>query len=340
MDVGAVLDSQTGWDTDETEINYAGQWSQKGYKGKGKTGKGNDNGPRCYGCQGFGHLSSECPTIHRGKGTKAAVNSGKSSSSPVNSKGKGKGGKQMRCYNCDGIGHRQFECPFPRTNKTLGITEDHAEADDGTGHELNDQGAAPEPLICYGLFPDSNPTGNTLPWLETRSSSAEREKCEHGLHGADQPMIGSINALQDDEGVQNKKGLIRIRSIVDSGCARSVCPPTHAAQFPVVETKESRDRVGFRTATGKRVEARGGKVVRGETSEGKQMSMRYTVAPVRLALDSVSQICDAGATVTFRRDGGTITEADGTTSEFGRVDNTYIRDTWVTPFGRPSTSSS
>ena len=79
--------------------------------------------------------------------------------------------------------------------------------------------------------------------------------------------------------------------------------------------------------------------------------MRYLVAPVRIPLDSVSQICDSGAVVSFHRTGGTITESDGTVTEFSRDRNTYYREVWVkrsggtdeatdTPFTRQSPAMS
>ena len=57
--------------------------------------------------------------------------------------------------------------------------------------------------------------------------------------------------------------------------------------------------------------------------------MRYLVAPVRIPLDSVSQICDTGATVTFHQTGGVINNPDGSVTKFGRDKNTYVREMWV-----------
>ena len=57
--------------------------------------------------------------------------------------------------------------------------------------------------------------------------------------------------------------------------------------------------------------------------------MVYAVADINVALDSVSQMCDGGATILFRKDGGTITDAGGTAHEFVRVGNTYKRRVWV-----------
>ena len=59
------------------------------------------------------------------------------------------------------------------------------------------------------------------------------------------------------------------------------------------------------------------------------MAMTYTVAPVRIALDSISQMCDGGAEITFKKNGGFIRNPDDTITEFQRVDNAYVRDIWI-----------
>ena len=59
--------------------------------------------------------------------------------------------------------------------------------------------------------------------------------------------------------------------------------------------------------------------------------MRYAVANVTVALDSISQICDTGATVTFTKHGGVIVQPDGNKIPFQRERDTYTRQVWVTP---------
>ena len=57
--------------------------------------------------------------------------------------------------------------------------------------------------------------------------------------------------------------------------------------------------------------------------------MMYAVADVNVALDSVSQMCDRGATITFTKTGGTILDERGVEHYFDRVGNTYKRRVWV-----------
>ena len=57
--------------------------------------------------------------------------------------------------------------------------------------------------------------------------------------------------------------------------------------------------------------------------------MTYAVADVTVALDSISQICDGGATVLFHKAGGYIEDSDGVRHDFHRDHDTYVRRTWV-----------
>ena len=56
--------------------------------------------------------------------------------------------------------------------------------------------------------------------------------------------------------------------------------------------------------------------------------MRYAVTDVQVPLDSVSQICDGGATVMFTATGGQIIGPDYSV-DFERKGDTYVRSTWV-----------
>ena len=127
-----------------------------------------------------------------------------------------------------------------------------------------------------------------------------------------------------------------MRSYVDSGAARSVCPRDFAPQFGIAEIALSRKGEGFQTATGKTVTNMGERKVAGVTESGAAISMKYAVADVAVALDSVSQICDTGASVHFEKDGGWITDAGGEVTKFHRNGDTYIRTVFVdaspTPF--------
>ena len=66
-------------------------------------------------------------------------------------------------------------------------------------------------------------------------------------------------------------------------------------------------------------------MVKGSTTDGKDISMSYQVADIAVALDSVSQICDTGATVIFTATGGRIERDGQPTITFERSGDTYVR---------------
>ena len=76
--------------------------------------------------------------------------------------------------------------------------------------------------------------------------------------------------------------------------------------------------------------------------------MNYAVADIAVALDSISQICDSGAEVIFRADGGSINKTDGTVVKFERRGDSYLRrikvditnDITKTPFKRQGPDAS
>ena len=72
----------------------------------------------------------------------------------------------------------------------------------------------------------------------------------------------------------------------------------------------------------------GQRTVRGYTAESIPVGMRYAVTSVQVPLDSVSQMCDSGSTVTFNKFGGKVTGPDYE-FEFQRKGDTYVRTAWV-----------
>ena len=90
-----------------------------------------------------------------------------------------------------------------------------------------------------------------------------------------------------------------VETHLDSGAARSICPIDFCPEFPVTETGSSRKQEHFRTATGGRVRNEGQRKISGVTENGIPVSMAYAVADIAVTLESVAQICDSGATVTF-----------------------------------------
>ena len=139
-------------------------------------------------------------------------------------------------------------------------------------------------------------------------------------------IVNDLNVNRVESGEEPE--WIQIKSCIDSGAARSVCPVAYCDDQPVVASKSSQQGDQFKTASGVKLDNQGDRVIRGYDDNGRKLALRYAVADVTDALDSVSQICDAGNTVIFNSNGGYIIGPGGKTA-FDRVYDTYVRTTWV-----------
>ena len=113
-----------------------------------------------------------------------------------------------------------------------------------------------------------------------------------------------------------------------------MCPRDFCDEYPLVPSKESDKSQHFRTATGARVRNEGQRTIRGMTEDGQKVAMRYAVADIAVPLESVAQICDSGATVTFNAKGGKIEGPKGIVT-FSREGDTYVRKTWIQKPSKP-----
>ena len=78
--------------------------------------------------------------------------------------------------------------------------------------------------------------------------------------------------------------------------------------------------------------------ISGVTENGIPVSMSYAVADIAVTLESVAQICDSGATVTFTAKGGRIDGPAGRVP-FDRKGDAYVRKTWVNRRTDPKTKA-
>ena len=120
-----------------------------------------------------------------------------------------------------------------------------------------------------------------------------------------------------------------VESIVDSGAARSVCPLHFCDEFGTAKPTPGRDE-HFKTATGARIPNEGHRVITSRADDGQILTTSYSVADIAQPLDSVSQMCDSGATVVFDKTGGwVISETGNVLCTITRRNDTYVRRAWV-----------
>ena len=284
------------------------------------------------------------------------------------SKGKGKAGKTrapFACWNCNDPNHRASECPKPLAAPG-GQTKGGGKLNKGgketsttwlpgkgkgqwtqwpwtylpTGKGYTNAGA-------YAMTEDQPPQPEADTHLETEESipmwnlsvdcpirppqraiKSKPVELNNRFAALANHPIDFIELEYDLNNVSREEEWKLVETTIDSGAARSVCPTDFCKQFPVRPSVSSKKNECFRTATGMRVKNEGERIVHGTTPEGPKVNMKYAVADIAVPLESVSQICDGGATVTFTREGGHIDGPAGRI-HFQRRGDTYLRTTWV-----------
>ena len=157
--------------------------------------------------------------------------------------------------------------------------------------------------------------------------------------------LSYMEAPQKPEGVnmlkgwcREEEGWVKVRSVMDSGAGVSVAPPGMCPARPIVESEGSRRGQEFVSASEDTLPNLGEQKLSVVLDNDKETVVKYQIADVSRALNSVAEICDAGHPeygnqVIFGRGGGEIVNlATGKTTYFGRENNIYCLDFWVKPF--------
>ena len=123
---------------------------------------------------------------------------------------------------------------------------------------------------------------------------------------------------------------VRIRTVMDSGAADSVAPPTLAPKVEITESPGSRRGQCYVSASAGRMQNIGQKVLSIQTNEGKDTTVLYQIAEVSRPLTSVSATCDRGNWVVYTPQGGFIMNCQtGERTSFERSGGIYDLDLWI-----------
>jgi len=139
---------------------------------------------------------------------------------------------------------------------------------------------------------------------------------------------------------KEEQGWTKVRSVMDSGCGTSVAPPGMCPAYPLLESEGSRRGQEFVSATEDVIPNLGQQKLNVVLPDSSETNVKYEIADVSRALNSISEICDAGHPeygnhVVFGRRGGTIVNLEsGKMTNFTRDGNIYCLDFWVKPFTR------
>ena len=137
------------------------------------------------------------------------------------------------------------------------------------------------------------------------------------------------------------RGWNKVKVIMDSGAAESVCPRSMAPQFIVHDSIARRAGVYYTSANGGKIMNLGEQHVPVCLSNGARTIATFQVADVSRPLMSVSKLCEMGSRVIFGADGGVILNLrSGEVTPFVRDEGVYTFEMWIpplseSPFGRP-----
>ena len=99
---------------------------------------------------------------------------------------------------------------------------------------------------------------------------------------------------------------VRVRSVMDSGAAQSVAPPSMAPGIIIEASPGSERGQHYVSASGGRLPNMGQQKMKVQTNEGRDAMVLYQVAEVSRPLTAVSQTCDNGNWVVYTPEGGLI----------------------------------
>ena len=173
-------------------------------------------------------------------------------------------------------------------------------------------------------------------WLEVRrdrrEARSERQKVRSlnpllvgaGAESSGGPLCG---AWQSED-----RGWNRVRVIMDSGAAESVCPRAMAPQFRIEDSLVSRSGVYYTSANGGKIMNLGEQHVPVCLSNGARTICTFQVADVSRPLMSVAKLCEMGNRVLFGTNGGVILNLrTGHATPFQKEEGVYMFDIWIPP---------
>ena len=106
----------------------------------------------------------------------------------------------------------------------------------------------------------------------------------------------------------------------------------------LAEPTEQMADVQYICADGGKIPNLGAKTVRGLTTQGEKMSVKFQVTQVNRPLIAVSKLTEVGHDVNLHKKGGTIRNyASGKVTSVRKADGVYVLDIWIS--GAPASLS-
>lgn len=129
---------------------------------------------------------------------------------------------------------------------------------------------------------------------------------------------------------QTMSGMVRVKSIMDSGAAESVAPPSMAPGVCIEESPGSRRGQHYISASKTRIPNLGQQTINALTNENQKARVTYQVAEVSRPLTAVGSTCDQGNLVIFSSTGGYVYNLqNGGYTSFDRNGSIYELNLWL-----------
>jgi len=142
-----------------------------------------------------------------------------------------------------------------------------------------------------------------------------------------QPVALPLNATWKDE---SDPDWIRLRTVMDSGAAENVGPPTMAPTVPTLDSPGSLRGQAYIAAGGERIPNLGQQTLNVTTNEYHEGQAIYQIAEVTRPLTAVGTTCDKGNLVVYGQHSGCIYNLEsGMQTNFTRRGGIYELDLWM-----------
>ena len=183
--------------------------------------------------------------------------------------------------------------PPPIARETRGIEDNHS-GDEEESENPSETGAVHEV--------SSEDEGKE--WATPRNLTEDTPACPLTIaedhHRGDLPL----NAISWRD--ESHPQWVRVRSVMDSGAAQSVAPPSLAPGVMIEASPGSQRGQHYVSASGGRLPNMGQQKMKVQTNEGRDAMVLYQIAEVSRPLTAVSQTCDNGNWVVYTPEGGFI----------------------------------
>ena len=123
---------------------------------------------------------------------------------------------------------------------------------------------------------------------------------------------------------------IRLRTVMDSGSAESVGPPSMAPRIQIQESPGSKRGQAYIAAGHERIPNLGQQLLNVVTNEGYETQALFQIAEVTRPLTAVGSTCDRGNVVIYGPHGGCVLNLEsGIQTDFVRRGGIYELDLWM-----------